>query len=118
MKDSGKGSSPQPSDSEYDFEVDSDFGLTETDAHKVMTVLNIARDCTHAFTNSKIAAILKEALHRVWLKLLEIPSYVMTRNEFAVFNFFQDIYIDAAIAAMATDARAVYWDQTRGNSIG
>lgn len=103
---------------ESEFDMNTEFGLPGNATRRVMFALDIARECSDAFSNPKIEAILREALNRIWLKLLTIRSYVMTRNEFAVFNFFQDLNLDSTMAEIATRARAIYWDQTYGNSQG
>ncbi|KAF3058576.1 hypothetical protein GL218_05428 [Daldinia childiae] len=102
--------------SEFNFDVTSEFGLPESAISTVLMALSLARDLPDAFKNPKIETILKEALNRIWLKLLTMPSYVMTRNEFAVFNFFQDLDLDSTLVAIAINARARYWDETHGDA--
>ncbi|KAI1657214.1 hypothetical protein F4813DRAFT_389798 [Daldinia decipiens] len=100
---------------ESELALDSEFGLPEGSTVRVMTALGIARDCTDALNNPKLATILGKALNGIWLKLLTRRGYVMTRNEFAVFNFFQDLDLDGAMSLIAINARALYWDKTHGD---
>ncbi|KAI0853117.1 hypothetical protein F5Y00DRAFT_225485 [Daldinia vernicosa] len=111
-----KRSSSLPSNLESDLKPNLEFGFPDAAAQIVMLVLEFARNSPSPFTDPIIITVLGEALRRIWLKLFAIPSYVMTRNEFAVFNFFQNQYLDGGIIAeIAARARAAYWDGTYGD---
>ena len=74
----------------------------------VAEALEIARDSVHLDLNSDLMYLLATALDQVWAKIQAQPeSYIMSRNEFAVFNFFQHNFKGNE---MAIDARKRYWD--------
>jgi len=55
-----------------------------------------------------VVHLLETALTGIWRKIEARPaSYVMTRNEFAVFNYFQDRF---AGQQLAVAAKKRYWD--------
>ncbi|KAF5678142.1 hypothetical protein FHETE_1372 [Fusarium heterosporum] len=78
--------------------------------YSVTNALKTARESADNCMDPVTTAILEFVLTRVWHKvLLSLGSYVMTREEFAVFNFFQYRYIGNEIAV---NARKLYWDNT------
>ncbi|KAL9575405.1 hypothetical protein ACKAV7_000203 [Fusarium commune] len=69
--------------------------------------LEIARESPEGASYPSIRQILESALEEIWAKVQDQPdSYVMTRDEFAVFNFFQHRFIGDK---MAIAARKRYW---------
>ncbi|OTB16456.1 hypothetical protein K445DRAFT_316732 [Daldinia sp. EC12] len=81
---------------------------------KTMALLEVARDCPGAIDNPVVESTLRDALQQIWAKLLVNPRYVMSRDEFAIFNFFQGVELDEQMAKIAAEARANYWNQTWG----
>ncbi|KAK3370316.1 hypothetical protein B0H63DRAFT_528041 [Podospora didyma] len=78
---------------------------------EVMQALDMARDDEEAECNAKINAILNTALGQIWAKVEAHPdSYMMTRDEFAVFNFFQSRFVGNPVAIAA---RRRFWDNFR-----
>jgi hypothetical protein len=76
----------------------------------VAQALEIARESPDGASDPTISAILENALSQIWARVQAQPnSYVMTRNEFAVFNFFQHLF-EGDKDAIA--ARKRYWDST------
>ncbi|KAF4990475.1 hypothetical protein FGRMN_8447 [Fusarium graminum] len=76
----------------------------------VAQALEIARESPDGSSDPTISKILEAALARAWQKVTDRPdSYVMSREEFAVFNFFQHRF---AGNKMAVSARKRYWDNT------
>jgi hypothetical protein len=76
----------------------------------VAQALEIARESPDGSSDPTISKILEAALARIWSKVTENPdSYVMTKDEFAVFNFFQHRFTGNK---MAIGARKRYWDNT------
>lgn len=74
----------------------------------VAQALEIARDSPEGAQDPTVISILENALTDIWRKIEAHPtSYVMTRGEFAVFNYFQDRF---AGQELATAARKRYWD--------
>lgn len=77
----------------------------------VAEALEIARESPDGAQDPTVSSILEGALARIWGKVQAQPnSYVMTRDEFAVFNFFQSRFIGNKVAIAA---RKRYWDNTR-----
>ncbi|KAG6982934.1 hypothetical protein NW761_009701 [Fusarium oxysporum] len=76
----------------------------------VAQALEIARESPDGSSDPTISKILEAALDRIWGKVKMHPdSYIMTRDEFAVFNFFQYRFLGNK---MAVSARKRYWDNT------
>lgn len=77
----------------------------------VVQALEIARESPDGASDPTISRILEGALSQIWQKVQAAPaSYVMSRDEFAVFNFFQYRFTGDKIAM---SARKRYWDNTR-----
>lgn len=82
-------------------------GKTSQDA-EVAQALEIARECPEGFSDSAISKILENSLTQIWDKVQARPcSYVMSKGQFPVFNFFQYRFIDNKDAIAA---RKRYWD--------
>jgi hypothetical protein len=85
-------------------------------AATVAQALEYARDSTEGAQDPAVATILETALAEIWRKIQTQPqSYVMTREEFAVFNFFQDRFEGQELAV---SAKKRYWDNLRVNNGG
>lgn len=70
--------------------------------------LELARESEEAAENPVIINILEIAITHIWEKICAAPTtYVMTSEEFSVFNYFQNRFRDIRIA---TEARRRYWD--------
>lgn len=77
-----------------------------------MQALNIARDSIEGASEPTVCSILESAIEKIWAKILAYPNrYIMTRNEFAVFNYFQARFRGNEVAVAA---RRRYWDNTYG----
>jgi len=76
----------------------------------VAQALEIARESPDGSSDPTISKILEAALTRIWDKVERNPNtYIMTRDEFAVFNFFQYRFTGDK---RAVSARKRYWDNT------
>ena len=54
-----------------------------------VTTLDIAQSSSEGAESTTICVILEQALSSTWAKIITQPNaYVMTRDEFAVFNHF------------------------------
>ena len=74
----------------------------------VTEALEIARDSEEGARDPAVKNILETALAAIWAKIEARPtSFVMNREEFAVFNFFQHRFEGLQLAA---SARKRYWD--------
>lgn len=77
-------------------------------ATTVTQALEIARDSEEGARDPIIVNVLENAVAAIWAKIQDQPqSYVMTRDEFAVFNYFQRRFEGYEVA---TAARKRYWD--------
>jgi hypothetical protein len=77
----------------------------------VAQALEIARESPDGASDPTVSKILELALSQIWGKVQAQPdSYVMTRDEFAVFNFFQHRFTGDKTAVTA---RKRYWDHAR-----
>ncbi|KAK8098257.1 uncharacterized protein PG998_013743 [Apiospora kogelbergensis] len=80
--------------------------------NEVAQALEIARESPDGAKDPVVSSILENALVQIWNKVQAQPdTYVMSRDEFAVFNFFQYRFAGNK-TAMA--ARKRYWDNTTG----
>lgn len=93
---------------------------SSSNAHTISTytsvsqALEIARDSEEGSRDPVVIAILENALARIWSKVQAQPSsYVMTRDEFAVFNYFQSRFTGNTTAI---EARRRYWDHFGSSS--
>ncbi|KAI1112293.1 hypothetical protein F5Y14DRAFT_422204 [Nemania sp. NC0429] len=74
----------------------------------VIQALEIARESPEAASHGTIRDMLESALADIWARVLADEfGYVMSRDEFAIFNFFQDRFRNNPIAMRA---RKRYWD--------
>ncbi|KAI1820433.1 hypothetical protein F4861DRAFT_61859 [Xylaria intraflava] len=70
--------------------------------------LDAARDTPELMDDRQIRDILESALAEIWGRVLANESgYVMSRDEFAIFNFFQDRFRNNPVAV---SARKRFWD--------
>ncbi|KAK8014179.1 hypothetical protein PG990_007475 [Apiospora arundinis] len=80
--------------------------------NEVAQALEIARESPDGAKDPVVSSILENALIQIWDKVKAQPdTYVMSREEFAVFNFFQHRF---AGNQTAIAARRRYWDNTTG----
>lgn len=78
----------------------------------VAQALEIARESPDGACDPTVSSILDTAIAQIWAKLQQRPdSYVMSRDEFAVFNYFQHRFEGNKVAVAA---RRRYWDNTKG----
>ncbi|KAI0012551.1 hypothetical protein F4779DRAFT_40404 [Xylariaceae sp. FL0662B] len=78
----------------------------------VMYALEIARESPEGAQSPLVMTILNTALDEIWMKILLHRNYIMTRDEFAVFNYFQHRFVDNKLAVAA---RKRYWDNASGD---
>lgn len=70
--------------------------------------LEIARESQDGALDPTISNILESALSQIWARTTAQPAlYVMSREEFAIFNYFQHRFVGSTVAQ---DARTRYWD--------
>ncbi|KAI0443097.1 hypothetical protein F4803DRAFT_574942 [Xylaria telfairii] len=77
-------------------------------SNDVMLALEVARDSPDAASQGTIRDTLEAALAGIWGRIMADEfGYIMSRDEFAIFNFFQDRFRKNPVA---TRARKRYWD--------
>ena len=82
------------------------------ETNEVAQALEIARESPDGAKDPVVSSILEGALGQIWSRVQAQPdSYVMSRDEFAVFNFFQHRFAGNKVAIAA---RRRYWDTTTG----
>lgn len=91
----------------------------QSSSQRVTTVaeaLEIARESEAGAQDPTVRNLLETAIASIWSKIEAQPtSYVMTRDEFAVFNYFQHRFQGQQLAVAA---KKRYWDHresTDGN---
>ncbi|KAI0386791.1 hypothetical protein F5Y04DRAFT_242356 [Hypomontagnella monticulosa] len=104
------------SDSSYTYEAhDVKPPVERKKEYTVQEALEFARESPDGLEDPYVINVLEATLHKVWMRILEQPDdYVMSRTEFAVFNFMQREEPDKRRAALAAKARANYWNNIRG----
>lgn len=74
----------------------------------VAQALEVARESPEGAQDPIIVNTLENAITEIWAKIEREPSsYVLTRDEFAVFNYFQDRFMGQPLAVAA---RRRYWN--------
>jgi hypothetical protein len=85
---------------------------SSSSSNEVAQALEIARESPDGAKDPVISNILETALAQIWARVQAQPdAYVMSRDEFAVFNYFQHRFQGDKIAVAA---RRRYWDNTYG----
>lgn len=86
--------------------------LSSWEESTMMQALDLVRESTAAGTEPTICNILENALERVWTRVLAFPDeYIMNKNEFSLFNYFQARFKGNEVAMAA---RRRYWDNAHG----
>lgn len=81
------------------------------DALAIAQALEIARESPDGAQEPTVCKILESAITNIWGKVQDRPdSYIMTRDEFAVFNYFQHRFVGNGVAIAA---RGRFWDNLR-----
>lgn len=74
----------------------------------VTQALEIARESPDGAADPTISNILEGALSHLWAKVQAAPdAYVMSKDEFSLFNFYQHRFVGDQMAVLA---RRRYWD--------
>ncbi|OTA88319.1 hypothetical protein M434DRAFT_399078 [Hypoxylon sp. CO27-5] len=112
----GQGPSGQASERTYHIPTATDTRVCGCiDYTKTISVLEVARETPDALYDPSIRNVLEKALHEIWRRITADPEqYIMSRDEFAVFNFFQYLYDDDIRRRLAAKARENYWTNSYG----
>ena len=77
------------------------FHPYDTDTESVSLELEMTRESLDAAVDPKIRNILEQAVTQIWVTIQLYPnSYVMTRDDFSVFNYFQHHFTLEEIAVV------------------
>lgn len=80
----------------------------------VRQALERARNCEDGHIDSQTSEILESAIGELWKKIQSQPdTYVLDRDEFALFNFFRDRFRGSSIAQMAVER---FWNNYQGSA--
>ena len=80
----------------------------------VARALEIVRNNEEGQVHPSVTAVLEKAVAEIWRKIQAQPtSYAMSRDEFAVFNFYRNRFKDSQVAQQAV---ARFWNHFRGDT--
>ena len=86
--------------------------MSEPDQAAVHRAIDIAQTATNDNLDQQTKEILQLALRAIWRRLRAQPeTYVLTKLEARVFNYYQSLYRDHELARRAW---ARYWANTHG----
>ena len=89
---------------------------TAQDAANIRRALEIARDTENGLLDANVSAILQTAIGSVWRRIQAQPdTYIMTRVEFSVFNYYRSRFQGNNTAQRAVQR---YWDSHHGQAHG
>ncbi|KAF2461262.1 hypothetical protein BDY21DRAFT_331573 [Lineolata rhizophorae] len=90
----------------------------EVDGYGHLTIqraLDIARN-SEGGVDPAVARYLELCLHKVWARLHAHPdSYVLSKDEFALFNYYRQRFQDSPVAQRAIQR---FWDNHVGSAAG
>ena len=90
------------------------MGSTAHDQLTVANALEIVKNSEDGQVHPSVSAILERAIGEIWRRIQAQPTtYVMGREEFAVFNYYHSRFRDSRIAQQAV---ARFWDHFRGDA--
>ncbi|MCJ1375235.1 hypothetical protein MMC20_006469 [Loxospora ochrophaea] len=82
----------------------------------VSKALDIVRNGEPGDAHPAVTNILERAISDIWRRINAQPtSYVMTKDEFAVFNYFRGRYAGSPVAQRAVGR---FWDHFHGDGTG
>ena len=80
----------------------------------VARALEIVRNNEEGQVHPSVNVVLERAIGEIWRKIQAQPtSYVMSRDEFAVFNFYRTRFKDSQVAQQAV---ARFWNHFKGDA--
>jgi len=87
--------------------------VSSPDRDTVRRALEEARNSDDGHINPHTSAILESAIRELWHKIQAQPdSYILSRDEFALFNYFRDRFRGSPIAQRAVER---FWNNFQGN---
>lgn len=105
-------SSSQP-ESSYFYMCRNDSAKGGLAALDIQSALALVRDDEEGETDDSVLRFLEEQINHVWTKMQTEPhSYILNRDEFALFNYYRSRFGDSAIAQNAV---ARFWNNYHGS---
>lgn len=104
-------SDPIPSPQQYEMRtaIATKAPAAPSSSTSVHRLIEIAREGPGGAYDPTVVAILEAEMTRIWAKLSKEPdTYVLSHDEFAVFNFFQ---FRSEVSGICRGARKRYWKQ-------
>ena len=87
---------------------------TSTSQLTVARALEIVRNNEEGQVHPSVTAVLEKAIGDIWRRVQAQPTtYIMSRDEFAVFNYYRNRFKDSQIAQQAV---ARFWNHFRGDA--
>ena len=87
---------------------------TASDQLTVANALEIVQNTEDGQVHPSVSAILERAIGEIWRRIQAQPTtYVMGREEFAVFNYYRSRFRDSRVAQQAV---ARFWNHFRGDA--
>jgi hypothetical protein len=84
------------------------------DSETVRRALEAARNAEDGQIDPRVNATLENAIGELWRRIQAQPdNYVLTRDEFALFNYFMDRFRDSPVAQRAVER---FWDSQESPS--
>ncbi|DAA73654.1 TPA_exp: Uncharacterized protein A8136_4088 [Trichophyton benhamiae CBS 112371] len=84
-----------------------------TSPEAVRRALESARNTVDGQVDPRANAVLEAAINEVWRRIQSQPdSYILNRDEFALFNYFRDRFRNSPVAQQAVER---FWNNFRGN---
>ncbi|KAH8693093.1 hypothetical protein BGW36DRAFT_34042 [Talaromyces proteolyticus] len=82
----------------------------------VREALDRARNSTDGRIDSQTGAVLEKAIQELWSRIQAQPtSYILNRDEFALFNYFRERFKSSVVAQKAVER---FWNNFQGDSAG
>lgn len=80
----------------------------------VARALDIVRNNEEGQVHPSVTTVLEKAVADIWRRIQAQPaSYVMNRDEFAVFNYYRNRFKDSQVAQQAV---ARFWNHFKGDA--
>ncbi|KAA6407809.1 MAG: hypothetical protein FRX48_08160 [Lasallia pustulata] len=79
----------------------------------VSRALDIARNREDGVSNPAVNEVLETAIGGIWRRISTQPAYVMTKEEFAVFNYYRNRFSDSHVAQQAVGR---FWNHHQGDA--
>ena len=88
-------------------------GPSHPDGESVRRALESARNSEDGRVDERVARLLETAITELWRVMQSQPdTYILTKDEFALFNYFRDRFGDSPVARRAVER---FWNNFQGS---